>query len=84
MRLGADAVGYSMYVGSPAQDRDFIQLMGIREDCERFGMPLIVSGYPRGEAIDCAARVACELGADVIKLNIPVYDAQVHKDCPEP
>ena len=67
-----------MYVGSPAQDRDFIQFMGIREDCERCGMPLSVWGYPIGEAIaskggrdslyaiDYAARVACELGADVM------------------
>ncbi len=55
-----------MYVGSPAQERDSIQIMGIREDCERFGMPLILWGYPRGEAIDYSARVACELGAGVV------------------
>jgi class I fructose-bisphosphate aldolase len=47
-------------------------------------MPLIVWAYPRGEAIskkggkeslyavDYAARVAHELGADVVKLNYPV------------
>jgi class I fructose-bisphosphate aldolase len=83
VRLGADAVGYTLYVGSPAQDRDFLQFMRIREDCERFGMPIIVWAYPRGAAIQAkggrdsqyaieyAARVAHELGADVIKLNIP-------------
>jgi len=81
--LGADAVGYTLYVGSPRQDDDFIQLMEIRGECDRLGMPLIIWSYPRGEAIagkggrdslyaiDYAARVACELGADVVKLNMP-------------
>jgi fructose-bisphosphate aldolase, class I len=84
VRLGADAVGYTVYVGSPAQDRDFRQLLDVRRDADRFGMPLIVWAYPRGEAvakkggreslyaIDYAARVALELGADVVKVNYPV------------
>jgi len=81
--LGADAVGYTLYVGSPRQDEDFVQFQGVRRECERFGMPLIVWSYPRGSAIedkggknslyavDYAARLAMELGADVVKLNIP-------------
>jgi fructose-bisphosphate aldolase, class I len=84
VRLGADAVGYTVYVGSPAQDRDFAQFRQIRTDAERLGMPVIVWAYPRGEAIakkggkeslfaiDYAARVALELGADVVKVNYPV------------
>jgi DhnA family fructose-bisphosphate aldolase class Ia len=27
VRLGADAVGYTLYVGSPAQERDFAQYL---------------------------------------------------------
>lgn len=81
--LGADAVGYTLYVGSPRQDEDFAALCGVRQDAERFGMPLIVWSYPRGAAIeekggrnsfyaiDYAARVAAELGADVVKVNWP-------------
>jgi class I fructose-bisphosphate aldolase len=84
VRLGADAVGYTVYVGSPAQDRDFRQLLDVRRDADRFGLPLIVWAYPRGEAVakkggreslyavDYAARVALELGADVVKVNYPV------------
>ncbi len=84
VRLGADAVGYTVYVGSPAQDRDFEQFRAVRRDAERLGMPVIVWAYPRGEAvtkkggkeslyaIDYAARVALELGADIVKLNYPV------------
>ncbi len=81
--LGADAVGYTLYVGSPRQDEDFIQFSQIRDEADRYGMPLIVWAYPRGiaveskggrdslYAIDYAARVACELGADLVKLNMP-------------
>ncbi|MCL4308622.1 MAG: fructose-bisphosphate aldolase [Candidatus Thermoplasmatota archaeon] len=84
VRLGADAVGYTVYVGSPAQDRDFRQFQEVRAEADRLGMPLIVWAYPRGEfvdkkggkeslyAVDYAARVALELGADVVKVNYPV------------
>jgi fructose-bisphosphate aldolase, class I len=88
VRLGADAVGYTLYVGSPAQERDFAQYLRVREDAERFGMPLIVWSYPRGSAIDAkggrdsfyavdyAARTASELGADLVKVNFPQPDKQ--------
>lgn len=96
VRLGADAVGYTLYVGSPAQGEDIHQFCRIREDCEKFGMPLIMWAYPRGEAIDAkggrdslyavdySARVACELGADLVKLNLPEYDESKAKDLPKP
>ncbi|MDR7483573.1 MAG: fructose-bisphosphate aldolase [Armatimonadota bacterium] len=86
VRLGADAVGYTLYVGSPRQDEDIAQLTRVRAACDRYGMPLVVWAYPRGEAVeraggrdslyavDYAARVAVELGADVVKLNPPVPD----------
>src|SRR5690349_23875019 len=51
VRLGADAVGYTLYVGTPAQPADFEQYRKVREDAQRLGMPLIVWSYPRGEAI---------------------------------
>jgi len=83
VRLGADAVGYTLYVGSPAQEDDFAQYRVVRQEAQRLGMPLIVWAYPRGEAIErkggkdsfyavhYAARVASELGADVVKVNFP-------------
>jgi class I fructose-bisphosphate aldolase len=88
VRLGADAVGYTLYVGTPAQERDFAQYRQVREDAQRLGMPLIVWSYPRGSAIDAkggkdsfyavdyAARTAGELGADVVKVNFPYPDKQ--------
>jgi class I fructose-bisphosphate aldolase len=96
LRLGADAVGYTLYVGSPSQDRDFAQFERIRAEAHRYGLPVIVWSYPRGEAIeqkggrdsfyavDYAARVACELGADVIKLNVPATDPERRSACPKP
>jgi fructose-bisphosphate aldolase, class I len=88
VRLGADAVGYTLYVGSPAQERDFGQYLQVREEAMRLGMPLIVWSYPRGPAIDAkggkdsfyavdyAARTASELGADIVKVNFPDPDKQ--------
>ncbi len=88
VRLGADAVGYTLYVGSPAQEHDFAQYRHVREDAIRLGMPLIVWSYPRGSAIDgrggkdsfyavdYAARTASELGADVVKVNFPHPEKQ--------
>ena len=96
VRLGADAVGYTLYVGSPRQDEDLLQLKSVREDCDRYGMPLVVWSYPRGEAvaakggqssfyaIDYAARMAMEMGADVVKINMPKIDAEKDKDSPAP
>jgi class I fructose-bisphosphate aldolase len=95
VRLGADAVGYTLYVGSPSQDRDFIQFGKVRRECERYGMPLIVWSYPRGAAIatkggrdsiyavDYAARLANELGADIVKINVPKFRAASNTDSPE-
>ncbi len=91
VRLGADAVGYTLYVGSPRQDLDLEQLRTVRADCERYGMPLIVWSYPRGAALDAkggqttfyaidyAARMAMEMGADVVKLNMPKIDPEKDK-----
>lgn len=95
-RLGADAVGYTLYVGSPAQVEDFRQWEEVRREAETLGMPTIIWAYPRGEAIqqkggheslyavDYAARVTCELGADVVKLNEPDTRPEVLAKCPKP
>lgn len=102
VRLGADAIGYTVYVGSPRQDAEFLQFMRVRQDCERFGMPIVMWAYPRGRAIeakggkgtlyaiDYAARVAEELGADIVKLhepsdataNVPEPYASLREDAP--
>jgi class I fructose-bisphosphate aldolase len=59
-------------------------------------MPLVIWAYPRGRdieqkggrdsfyAIDYAARVAMEMGADVVKLNMPKLNAEKDKQAPSP
>jgi class I fructose-bisphosphate aldolase len=93
VRLGADAVGVTLYVGSPRQDEEIRQVGRVRAECERYGMPLVVWSYPRGRAIeakggkgtlyaiDYAARIAEELGADVVKLHEP---KECNERCPDP
>lgn len=83
VKLGASGIGYTMYYGSPRQTEDLPQLASVREECDRFGMPLIVWAYPRGKAVDAkggkecsyavesAVRMAVEMGATVIKANLP-------------
>jgi fructose-bisphosphate aldolase, class I len=96
VRLGADAVGYTLFVGSPSQDVDIAQCNDVRRECERYGMPLIIWAYPRGSAmkakggidtlyaVDYAARVACEIGCDIVKLNEPKWDAATADKLPKP
>jgi class I fructose-bisphosphate aldolase len=96
VRLGADAVGYTLYVGSAAQYEDFSQFLGVRDEAERLGMPVIVWAYPRGQfakqrggidspyCVEYAARVATELGGDIVKVNLPKVDAQTHDGVPKP
>lgn len=94
VRLGADAVGYTLYVGTPALAADFEQFRRVREEAHSLGMPVIVWAYPRGSAIagkggptsfyavDYAARVASELGADLVKVNVP--DPSLRTGVPPP
>lgn len=96
VRLGADAIGYTLYMGSSRQDEDFAQWRQVRQDADRFGMPTIMWAYPRGQhmeakggrdsfyAIDYGARVASELGADVVKINVPKIDPDKDKLSPAP
>ncbi len=77
VRMGADGVSIHVNLGDPAE-RDMLADLGrIARDCDSWGMPLIAMMYGRGpliknqydaEIVAHCARVACELGADVIKV----------------
>jgi class I fructose-bisphosphate aldolase len=83
LRLSAIAIGYTLYIGSSRQDEDFEQFAAIREEAHQAGLPVIVWSYPRGYeieakggknslyAVEYAARTAAELGADMVKVNMP-------------
>lgn len=76
--LGADAIGYTLYVGSPNEAELFHDFGMIQAEAQEYGMPTIVWAYPRGryvkeeksvESVSYAARCALELGADIVKVN---------------
>lgn len=96
VRLGADAVAYTLYAGSPAQFEDFTQLSQVRQECTRYGMPLLVLAQPRGAAIErkggaeglfaiaAAAHAAAELGADLVAIDAPAINPQRDAQAPKP
>lgn len=78
VKLGASAVGYTIYLGSSNEQEMFREFGYICEEAHRFGIKAICWMYPRGpsikndldtEVLAYAARIAHELGADVVKLK---------------
>jgi class I fructose-bisphosphate aldolase len=78
VKLGADAVGYTLYVGSPEEARAMEDFRRVQETARDYGLPVIGWMYPRGEFVPndtdptivaYAARVGLELGADVLKVK---------------
>jgi fructose-bisphosphate aldolase, class I len=77
IKLGASAVGYTIYTGSPNEPEIFQEFSKIVEDAHDYGMPVIAWMYPRGPGINeksteilaYSARVGLELGADFLKMK---------------
>ena len=78
VKLGADGVSLHINIGTKS-DPEMLEILGkVSRECREFGMPLIAMMYPRGENVEdehdakvvkIAARVAAELGADIVKTN---------------
>ena len=78
VKLGADAVGYTIYPGSEFEHKMFSEFSKLIETAHTYGIPVIAWVYPRGkfiknefstETIAYAARIGLELGADFVKIN---------------
>src|SRR3989344_1314426 len=77
IKLGADAVGYTIYFGSPHEALMMKEFAKIEEEAHEYGLPVVLWAYPRWHGIDenstdtlaYAARAALELGADFIKIK---------------
>ncbi|MDD3981292.1 MAG: 3-hydroxy-5-phosphonooxypentane-2,4-dione thiolase LsrF [Spirochaetales bacterium] len=75
IRLGADAVAVSIFVGTPNEHASIEALSLLADECDRFGIPLLAVtalGKDREKGFDprylaLAVRVAAEMGADMIK-----------------
>ncbi|MHC1727331.1 MAG: 2-amino-3,7-dideoxy-D-threo-hept-6-ulosonate synthase [Syntrophobacteraceae bacterium] len=80
LRLGADAVSVHINLGGAGEPEMLKDLGRVGRSCAEWQMPLLVMAYVRGdrviapvsgEQIAHAARIAAELGADLIKLPFP-------------
>lgn len=78
LKLGADAVSMHINVGAENEPQMIKDLGMVSGQCTEWGMPLIAMAYPRGPtiknsfdpvAVAHAARVATELGADIVKCS---------------
>ncbi len=78
IKLGASAVGYTVYIGSRHENRMFEEFGKIEEKAHAKGLLVILWVYPRGKSIKndvskknmaYAARTGLELGADIVKIK---------------
>ncbi|MFX1275149.1 MAG: 2-amino-3,7-dideoxy-D-threo-hept-6-ulosonate synthase [Promethearchaeota archaeon] len=78
VKLGADGVSLHINIGTKS-DPEMLETLGtVSRECREYGMPLLAMMYPRGEnikdeydveVVKIAARVAAELGVDIVKTN---------------
>ena len=78
IKLGASAVGYTIYIGSMYESKMFEGFEKIEQEAHAKSLPVVAWIYPRGksvkndtsrEMISYAARVGLELGADIVKIK---------------
>ncbi len=96
LRMGADAVSMHVNIGADSEARMLKDLGRVAVECMEWGMPLLAMMYPRGRKITdehqvghvkLAARVAAELGADIVKTvytGDPDSFREVTMGCPVP
>jgi fructose-bisphosphate aldolase/2-amino-3,7-dideoxy-D-threo-hept-6-ulosonate synthase len=96
MKMGADAVSMHINIGADSEAKMLSDLGKIAVECMEWGMPLLAMMYPRGrkipdehavEHVRLAARVAAELGADMVKTvytGDPESFREVTRGCPVP
>ena len=80
VRFGSDGVSLHINIGTKS-DPEMLETLGmVSRECREYGMPLIAMMYPRGrnikdeyevDVVKIVARVAAELGADLVKTNWP-------------
>ena len=78
LKMGADAVSMHVNIGAETEPEMLSDLGIVSDQCEEWGMPLLVMAYPRGpkikdsfdpQLIAHSARVATEIGADIVKCS---------------
>ena len=88
IRRGADGVSIHINLGNPNESEMLRDFGAIGDACAEWQVPLLAMIYIRGlnettvtadSAIAHAARVAAELGADLIKIPLPQDDRILHE-----
>ncbi len=81
LRVGASAIGFTVYPGSSAALDMFSDVVAMRAEAAAKGLATVIWSYPRGEALDkdaetaadisaYAAHLAALLGAHIIKVKM--------------
>ncbi len=81
LRIGASAIGFTIYPGSSQGLEMFEEISAMREEAAAKGVATVIWSYPRGEALDkdgetaidiaaYAAQIAALLGAHIIKIKL--------------
>lgn len=96
LRNGADCVSVHVNIGA-VNEADMLRDLGaVSVKCMEWGMPLLAMMYTRGakfqsettpEGVKHAARIAAELGADIVKVSYtgsPATFRKVVEGCPIP
>jgi DhnA family fructose-bisphosphate aldolase class Ia len=96
LTVGADAVVILVFPGAHDEHRSLQRLARLCTECEAVGMPVMAEAIPGGwarevpwtiENVGRAARIAVELGADIVKTvcpGPPEEFAEVVEACPAP
>ena len=80
MVLGADAVVIMVFPGTPDEEHSLGRLARLAAECELLGLPVMAESIPGGwprtvpwtaENVGRGARLAVELGADIVKTMCP-------------
>ncbi|MHB2208586.1 class I fructose-bisphosphate aldolase [Methylobacterium sp. CM6257] len=82
LRLGASAIGFTIYPGSAHRNAMYGQIREIAEEAKSVGLAVVIWSYARGSAlskegetaidvIGYAAQIAAQLGAHIIKVKLP-------------
>ena len=90
LRIGATAIGFTIYPGSAGRNTMYEQLRVISAEAKSAGLAVVVWSYPRGSGISkegqtavdvdaYAAQIAAQLGAHIIKVKPPT----AHIESPE-
>ena len=82
LRLGASAIGYTIYPGSAHRNTMYEYLRELILEAKSVGLPTVLWAYPRGnglskagetgiDVVAYAAHIASQLGAHVVKVKPP-------------